>query len=34
MYLLGVLAAVIIYALLAAHRLPGWAKLKGDEKGE
>lgn len=34
MYVLGVLAAVIIYALLAAHHLPGWAKLKGDEKGK
>lgn len=29
MYVLGILTALIIFGLLAAHHFPGWARLKG-----
>jgi putative Mg2+ transporter-C (MgtC) family protein len=34
MYVLGVLATLIIFALLALHHLPAWHKVKGNSEAQ
>jgi putative Mg2+ transporter-C (MgtC) family protein len=34
MYILGVLTALIVFALLAVHHLPGWRRLRKDDDHE